>query len=42
MTFSALPNPYMGSRTQQLGLRGSDEKLLTASFAEDIPLHPLR
>lgn len=36
--FSALPNPYMGSRTRKLlGLRGSDEKLLTASFAEDIP-----
>lgn len=38
VTFSALPNPYMGSRTRKLlGLRGSDEKLLTASFAEDIP-----
>jgi len=37
VTFSALPNPYMGSRTRKLlGLRGSDEKLLTASFAEDI------
>ena len=38
VTFSALPNPYMGSRTRKLlGLRGNDEKLLTASFAEDIP-----
>ena len=38
MTFSALPNPYMGSRTRKLlGLRGNDEKLLTASLAEDIP-----
>ena len=38
VTFSALPNPYMGSRTRKLlGLRGSDEKLLAASFAEDIP-----
>ena len=28
----------MGSRTRKLlGLRGNDEKLLTASFAEDIP-----
>ena len=38
VTFSALPNPYMGSRTRKLlGLRGNDEKLLTASFAEDLP-----
>ena len=38
MTFSALPNPYMGSRTRKLlGLRGNDEKLLTAAFREDIP-----
>lgn len=38
MTFSALPNPYMGSRTRKLlGLRGDDEKLLTAAFREDIP-----
>ena len=37
-TFSALPNPYMGSRTRKLlGLRGDDEKLLTAAFREDIP-----
>ena len=33
VTFSALPNPYMGSRTRKLlGLRGDDEKLLTAAF----------
>lgn len=38
VTFSALPNPYMGSRTRKLlGLRGDDEKLLTAAFREDIP-----
>lgn len=38
VTFSALPNPYMGSRTRKLlGLRGNDEKLLTAAFREDIP-----
>lgn len=38
VTFSALPNPYMGSRTRKLlGLRGNDEKLLTATFCEDIP-----
>ena len=38
VTFSALPNPYMGSRTRKLlGLRGDDEKLLTAAFLEDIP-----
>ena len=37
VTFSALPNPYMGSRTRKLlGLRGNDEKLLTAAFREDI------
>ena len=37
VTFSALPNPYMGSRTRKLlGLRGNDEKLLTATFREDI------
>ena len=37
--FTALPNPYMGSRTRKLlGLRGNDEKLLTAAFREDIPL----
>ena len=36
--FTALPNPYMGSRTRKLlGLRGNDEKLLTAAFREDIP-----
>ena len=36
--FTALPNPYMGSRTRMLlGLRGNDEKLLTAAFREDIP-----
>ena len=33
VTFSALPNPYMGSRTRKLlGLRGNEEKLLTAAF----------
>ena len=38
VTFSALSNPYMGSRTRKLlGLRGNDEKLLTAAFREDIP-----
>lgn len=38
VTFSALPNPYMGSRTRKLlGLRGDNEKLLTAAFREDIP-----
>jgi hypothetical protein len=38
VTFSALPNPYMGSRTRKLlGLRGNGEKLLTAAFREDIP-----
>lgn len=38
VTLSALPNPYMGSRTRKLlGLRGNDEKLLTAAFREDIP-----
>lgn len=38
VTFSALPNPYMGSRTRKLlGLLGNDEKLLTAAFCEDIP-----
>ena len=38
VTFSALPNPYMGSRTRKLlGLRGDDEKLLIAAFREDIP-----
>ena len=38
VTFSALPNPYLGSRTRKLlGLRGDDEKLLTAAFREDIP-----
>ena len=38
VTFSALPNPYMGSRTRKLlGLRGNEEKLLTAAFREDIP-----
>ena len=37
VTFSALPNPYMGSRTRKLlGLRGNEEKLLTAAFREDI------
>ena len=41
VTFSALPNPYMGSRTRKLlGLRGDDEKLLTAAFREDIPVTP--
>ena len=36
--FTALPNPYMGSRTRKLmGLRGNDEHLLTAVFREDIP-----
>lgn len=38
VTFSVLSNPYMGSRTRKLlGLRGNDEKLLTAAFREDIP-----
>lgn len=38
VAFSALPNPYMGSRTRKLlGLRGNEEKLLTAAFREDIP-----
>lgn len=37
VTFSALPNPYMGSRTRKLlGLRSNEEKLLTAAFREDI------
>lgn len=36
--FTALPNPYMGSRTRKLmGLRGNNEHLLTAVFREDIP-----
>lgn len=38
ITFSELPNPYMGSRTRELlGMRGNNEHLLTAAFTEDIP-----
>ena len=38
LTFSALPNPYMGSRTRKLmGLRGNGEHLLTAEFTAPLP-----
>lgn len=37
VTFSALPNPYMGSRTRKLmGVRGNDEHLLMARFIQPI------
>lgn len=39
VTFSSLPNLYMGSRTRKLmGMRGNDEKLLVAQFSQEIPL----